>query len=154
MVLLIGLTVVALGGATAVLANAQRVAGDSAGPISEQEAIADAMKALPADGAGYRVVAVQLEPSSEHFEFSTVDGQRFGEDQVRECLVIPPLPPLPFLTPCRYYPVWVVAVSTQTCEMVIAINAHTGRFGGGGGSCEISPGGGDITTTWWQATWE
>jgi len=122
--------------------------------ISEQEAIAAAMKALPANGLGYQVAAVQLEPSSEHFEFSTVGGNQFGEDQVRECLVMPPLPPLPFLTPCRYYPVWVVAVSSQTCDEVIAINAHTGRFGGAGGNCEISPGGGDTTTSWWQATWE
>jgi hypothetical protein len=73
-------------------------------PISEQEAVADARKALADGGAGYTVVATHFEPTSKHFDYSFADSQGFGEDQVRECLVIPPLPPLPFLTPCRYYP--------------------------------------------------
>jgi hypothetical protein len=38
--------------------------------------------------------------------------------------MIPPLPPLPFLTPCRYYPVWVVALTSQACDTVVAINAQ------------------------------
>jgi hypothetical protein len=131
------------------------VMAQSSRSISEQEAIADAMKALPANGAGYRVVVAQLEPSSKHFEFSSANGQQFGEDQVRECLVLPLVGKVPFLSPCRYYPLWVVALSSQTCDVDIAINALTGRFGGGGDDCEVSPfsPGGGGTTSWWQPVW-
>jgi hypothetical protein len=156
----------ALGGMVAA-ADTERAASIPSKPISEHEAVADAMRQLPNNGAGYTVVATQLEPSSSHFDFVGPNGQEVGEDQVRECLVIPPLPPLPFLTPCRYYPVWVVALSSRTCEVVIEINALTGRFGGAGGtnggsapstssasdSCAISPGGGATTPTWWQPVW-
>lgn len=164
---LLALAVLLAMGGMVVAANTQRVASQPSKPISEQEAVADAMRALPNNGAGYTVLATQLEPSSRHFDFSGPNGQRFGEDQAKECLVIPPLPPLPFLTPCRYYPVWVVVLSSQTCDVVVAINALTGRFGGAGanyrgdaqsssgapGSCEISPGGGDASPGWWQPVW-
>jgi hypothetical protein len=151
-------------GAVVVAADTQRAASEPSKPISEQEAIADAMRQLPNNGAGYKVVATQLEPSSQHFDFLGPNGERVGEDQVKECLVIPPLPPLPFLTPCRYYPVWVVALSSQTCNVDIEINALTGRFGGGGGgsapstsgasgSCEISPSGEATAPIWWQPFW-
>jgi len=155
-------------GVVVVAADTQQAASAPSRPISEQEAITDAMHQLPNDAAGYTVVATQLEPSSSHFDFSGPNGQRFGEDQAKECLVIPPLPPLPFLTPCRYFPVWVVALSTQRCDVVIAINAHTGGFGGAGesyrgtdqatstafDSCGITPGAAGTTLTWWQAGWE
>jgi hypothetical protein len=159
----------ALGGMV-VAADTERAASIPSKPISEQEAVADAMRQLPNNGAGYTVVATQLEPSSSHFDFVGPNGQRVGRDQGKECLVIPPLPPLPFLTRCRYYPVWVVALSSQTCdvEIEIEINALTGRFGGAGGtyggsapstssasdSCAISPGGGATTPDpWWQPVW-
>jgi len=149
----------ALGGMV-VAADTERAASIPSKPISEQEAVADAMRQLPNNGAGYTVVATQLEPSSSHFDFVGPNGQRVGRDEGKECLVIPPLPPLPFLTPCRYYPVWVVALSSQTCDVVIEINALTGRFGGGGGSgpstcaSAISPGGGATTPDpWWQPVW-
>jgi hypothetical protein len=155
-------------GVVVVVADTQTAASAPSKAISEQEAIADAMHQLPNNAAGYTVVATQLEPTSSHFDFSGPNGQRFGEDQVKECLVIPPLPPLPFLTPCRYFPVWVVALSTPTCDVVIAINAHTGRFGGAGASyrgsdqatstagdsCGITPGGAGTTLSWWQPGWE
>jgi hypothetical protein len=121
-------------------------------PISEQEAVADARKALADGGAGYTVVATHFEPTSKHFDYSFADSQGFGEDQVRECLVIPPLPPLPFLTPCRYYPVWLVELRSESSDVVIAINARTGCFGGGGGA-GIVPGGGDSEPSWWQPVW-
>lgn len=155
-------------GVVVVAADTQTAASAPSKPISEQEAIADAMHQLANNGAGYTVVATQLEPSSSHFKFTGPNGQGFGEDEAKECLVIPPLPPLPFLTPCRYYPVWVVALSTQACDVVIAINAHTGRFGGAGsdyrgtppantidfGNCGITPGGGGANLSWWQPGWE
>jgi hypothetical protein len=157
----------ALGGMV-VAADTQWAASRPSSPISESEAVADAMRQLPNNGAGYTMEAAQLEPSSRHFEFSGPNGQGFGEDQVKECMVIAPLPPLPFLTPCRYYPVWVVALSNQTCDVVIAINALTGRFGGGGtgyrgsaqstssavDSCGFNPGGGASTPGWWQPVWD
>jgi hypothetical protein len=155
-------------GGVVVAADAQSVGSRPSSPISEPEAVADAMRQLPNNGAGYTIEAVQLEPSSSHFDFSGPNGQGFGEDQVKECLVIPPLPPLPFLTPCRYYPVWVVALSSQTCDVVIAINALTGRFGGGGAgsrasaqstsspvdSCAFSPDAGPTTPGWLQPGWD
>jgi hypothetical protein len=148
-------------------ADMERVALGPAEPISEQQAITDAMHQLPDDGAGYTLIAVQFEPSSKHFNFSGPNGSVFGEDDVKECLVMPPLPPLPFLTPCRYYPVWVVALSNPTCDVVIAINAHTGRFGGAGtgyrgdslpnaaGSDRcLSAGGGASAPDWWRPIWD
>lgn len=163
---LVALAVLLAMGGMVVAANTQRVASQPSKPISEQDAVTDAMRALPNNGAGYTVLETQLEPSSRHFDFSGPNG-RYGEDQVKECLVIPPLPPLPFLTPCRYYPVWVVVLSSQACDVVIEINALTGRFGGAGGgsrgdtqsgsaapdSCEISPGAGDESPGWWQPVW-
>ncbi len=132
--------------------------------ISQEAAIADAMKQLPNGGAGYHVLKAELEPSSKHFQFVGPDGSRFGEDDSRECLFIPPLPPLPWLTPCRYYPVWVVALSSPTCNATIAINAFTGRFDGGGtavpstapasssiGTCDLTPEA--PSGTWFQASW-
>jgi hypothetical protein len=165
---LLTLTILVALGGMVVAADTARVASKPSQPISEKEAIAAAMHDLPNNGAGYTLVAVQLESSSKHFDFSGPNGQGFGEDEVKECLVIPPLPPLPFLTPCRYYPVWVVALSTQTCSVVVAINALTGRFGGAGAGyqggaqpnstasdpCGISPGGGGTTPSWWQPVWD
>ena len=165
-VLLTPAIVLALG-VVVVAADTGWEASKPSAPISEQEAVADARRELPNDGAGYTVVATKLEASSKHIDFIAPNGQGFGEDQVKECLVIPPIPPLPFLTPCRYYPVWVVALSNQTCDVVIAINALTGRFGGGGAgskgsapstsnpsdSCEISPSGDATTPTWFQPMW-
>ena len=135
--------------------------------ISEKEAVADAMRQLPNDGAGYTVGATQLEASGSPFDFTGPSGLAFGKDKAKECLIIPPLPPLPFL-PCRDYPVWVVALSSQNCDVIIAINGFTGRFGGAGAlsragaqatpspsdSCGISAGGGESTAPgWWQAAW-
>jgi hypothetical protein len=166
---LLTLTIPLTLGAVIVIADSERVASRPSKPISEQEAITDAMHQLPNNGAGYTLVAVQFEPSSKHFDFSGPNGQGFGEDEVKECLVIPPLPPLPFVTPCRYYPVWVVALSNQTCKVVIAINALTGRFGGAGGegyagdaqptstaaeSCGIEPGSGSTAPGWWEPVWD
>jgi hypothetical protein len=148
-------------GALAVAAGTYREASQQPVVISRAQATADAMKALPDNGAGFIVVAVQLEPSSKHFDFVGAGGQRFGEDQTKECLVIPPLPPLPFISPCRYYPVWVVAVTNQGCSAAIAINAFTGRFGGGGvgsdgspsAGCDLVPGAGEPETNWFQPRW-
>jgi hypothetical protein len=85
---------------------------------------------------------------------------------VKECLVVPPLPPLPFISPCRYYPVWVVALTNGGCDATVAINAFTGRFGGAGigfrgstqpgspsSGCDLVPGGGDSETRWFQPQW-
>ncbi len=95
--------------------------------------------------------------------FSSPVGHRFGEDGVKECLVVPPLPPIPSVTPCRYYPVWVVALSNPACDIIVAINAYTHRFAGGGTSnsgtehagppvmCELAPE--SRTANWWQPTW-
>ena len=118
-------------GAIAVAADSYREASSKPVPISGAQATANAMKALANNGVGFTVVALQLEPSSKHFDAAVPSG-RFGEDQVKECLVIPPLPPLPFISPCRYYPVWIVALTNGGCDVTIAINAFTGRFGGGG----------------------
>src|SRR6202035_3452331 len=127
------LSVIALlvAGALAVAAGTYREASRQPVLISGAQATADAMKALPNQGTGFTVVTVQLEPTSKHFEFTAPGGQGLGEDQVQECLVVPPLPRLPLITPCRYYPVWVVVVTNQGCDAAIAINAFTGRFGGG-----------------------
>lgn len=156
----------ALGGMFAA-ADAYLVASAPSKQISENEAVAAAKRELPNNGANYKVVATELEPSSDHFNFTAPNGQGFGEDQVKECIIIPPLPPLPFF-PCRNFPVWVVAFSGQTCDVVIAINGLTGRFeGAGGGStggvqptpgqpdnCGISPGQGPTTSpVWWQPIW-
>jgi len=84
------------------------------------------MKQLPHGGAGYGVLEAQLEPSSKHFEFAAPGGRRFGKDGAKECLVIAPFPRLPFFTPCRNYPVWEVALSNQTCDVIVAINAYSG----------------------------
>ncbi len=156
--------VLALGGMV-VAVDAYWATSKPSKPISEQEAIADAMRKLSNNGAGYTVVATQLEPSSSHFDFVAPNGQGVGEDKVKECLVIPPIPPLPFL-PCRDYPVWVVALSGPTCDVIIEINALTGRFGGSGtaggsppstsaasDSCAISTGGGATAPNWWQPFW-
>ena len=144
-------------GTIAVAAGAYREASQKPVPISDSQATAKAMKALPNNGAGFTVVALQLEPSSKHFDFMGANGQGFGEDQVQECLAIPPLGPLPFISPCRYYPVWVVVVTKQGCAAAIAINAFTGRFGGaGGGDCALAiiPGGGaESQTRWFQPEW-
>lgn len=162
---LLTLAIVLALGAIVVAGDTYWATSKPSKPISEKEAVADAMRTLPNNGAGYTVVATQLEPSSSHFDFVGPNGQGVGEDQVKECLVIPPLPPLPFM-PCRDYPVWVVALSGQTCDVIIEINALTGRFGGGGtvggsapstsgvsDSCAISPGGGSTTPSWWQPFW-
>jgi hypothetical protein len=164
---LVALTILLAVGGMVVAADAYLAASAPSKPISEKEAVADAMRELPNNGAGYKVVATQLEPSSDHFNFTAPNGQGFGEDQVKECIIIPPLPPLPFL-PCRNFPVWVVALSGQTCDVVIAINGLTGRFEGAGAgyaggaqptpgasdSCGISPGGGETTApVWWQPVW-
>jgi hypothetical protein len=160
------ITLLAFGGMF-VAADAYLVASAPSTQISEKEAVADAKRGLPNNGADYKVVATELEPSSDHFNFTAPNGDGFGEDQVKECIIIPPLPPLPFL-PCRNFPVWVVAFSGKTCDVVIAINALTGRFeGAGGGSaagvqptpgplgnCGISPGQGPTTSpVWWQPIW-
>lgn len=166
-VLLVVVALLAVGAIVAVASTYREASSRTWEPITAQEAIADAVKTLPDNGAAYSLVAVQFEPSSQYFQFSDARGQGFGEDQVQECLVIPPLPPLPFLTPCRYYPVWVVDLTSQRCTVVIAINALTGRFGGAGtgyggtaqpisgppDSCAITPGGGDTVPRWWQPTW-
>jgi hypothetical protein len=166
-VVLVVVTLLAVGAIVAMASTYREASSRASEPISAQEATADAMKMLPNNGAAYTLVAVQLEPTSQHFEFSDASRQGFGEDHAQECLVIPPLPPLPFLTPCRYYPVWVVDLTSQDCNVVIAINALTGRFGGGGNgyrgtaqpisaapdSCAISPGGGDAGPRWWEASW-
>src|ERR1700688_2031191 len=55
-------------GAVGVAADTPLAASEASKPISEREAIADAMRQLPNNGAGYKVVATQLEPSSRHFE--------------------------------------------------------------------------------------
>ncbi len=164
---LVALTTLLVVGGMVVAADAYLAASAPSKSISEKEAIADAMRELPNNGAGYKVVATQLEPSSGHFNFTAPDGQSLGGDQVRECIIIPPLPPLPFL-PCRNFPVWVVALSGQPCDVVIAINALTGRFEGAGAgstggaqatpgpsdSCGISPGQGATTSpVWWQPIW-
>jgi hypothetical protein len=170
-----GLTTLALaaGGALAVKADIDRASGQAVKPITEQEAIADAMKSLPDDGAGFQVVATQFEPSSKGFEFSYPGGS-FGEQDGMECLTIWPLPRLPF-SPCRYHPVWVVAMSSQSCEVVVAIHAYTGQFGGGGGgdgvragtvqsdsaapspprACDLMPGAGETNgqPPWGQPYW-
>jgi hypothetical protein len=54
-------------GAIAVAADTYREASSKPVPISGAQATANAMKALPNNGAGFTVVALQLEPSSEHF---------------------------------------------------------------------------------------
>ena len=142
-------------------------AANSAGqakPISEAAAIADAMKQLPNNGAGYQVVKTELEASSKHFEFVGPNGNSYSEDSAQECLVMPPLPRLPGLEPCRYYPVWMVALSSAKCQTVIGINAYTGRFAGGGSAtvatqsqapsmddCAITPEAPDVH--WFQPMW-
>lgn len=149
-------------GAVVLFATTYGAAADTAGraePITQSEAIADAMKQLPNGGTGYRVLEAQLEPSSKHFEFVGPNGMELGEDQVQECLVIPPIPRLPLFTVCRYYPVWVVAFSSPTCNADVAINAYTGRFAGGGSGsgtasfeqCQLVPE--SPTITWFQPTW-
>lgn len=159
---LAAIAVAAVGG-IAVAAGTYREEAKASKPISNREAIADAMKQLPNNGAAYTVVAVELEPTSKHFEYSGANG-RFGGDLAQECLRIPPLPPLPFLSPCRYYPVWVVDLTSQSCDVTIAINALSGRFAGAGtgyrgvlpisGSvenCLIRPG--SASETWWEPVW-
>jgi hypothetical protein len=162
---LLSVTMLSVVGAIAVAADTYREASSKPVPISGAQATANAMKALPNNGAGFTVVALQLEPSSEHFDAAVPNG-RFGEDQVKECLVVPPLPPLPFISPCRYYPVWVVALTNGGCDATVAINAFTGRFGGAGigfrgstqpgspsSGCDLVPGGGDSETRWFQPQW-
>ncbi len=133
-----------------------------ASPISQEAAVADALRQLPNNGAGYRVVKVELEPSSKHFDFQAPNGDDMGQDGVTECLVIPPLPRLPLITFCRYYPVWVVALSSPSCEVIIGINAYTGRFAGGGTAtssfssssgdqCALTPEAPDVN--WFQPMW-
>ncbi len=130
------ITLVVLGAVVAVsgLYAAASYPASRSDPISQEVAIADAMRQLPNNGSAYKVLEVQFEPTSKHFEFSSPVGHRFGEDGVKECLVVPPLPPIPSVTPCRYYPVWVVALSNPACDIIVAINAYTHRFAGGGTS--------------------
>jgi len=106
--------------------------------ISRQDAIADARKALPNNGSGYDVLKTELEPNSTHFNFTNANGSgSFGEDGVQECLIIPPIP---IVFGCRPYPVWVIEVAGPSCEATIAINAYSGRFGGGAtDGCDLVP---------------
>src|SRR5260370_40416651 len=124
------ITVVVLGAVVAVsgLYAAASYPASRSDPISQEVAIADAMRQLPNNGSGYSVLEVQFEPTSKHFEFSSPVGHRFGEDGVKERLVVPPLPPIPSVTPCRYYPVWAVALSNPACDIIVAINAYTALF--------------------------
>ncbi len=161
------MAVLAVGGGAAALAGTVRDASStSEQPISREAATAAALKLLPNGGAGFTLVEAQFEASSRHFQFTGAKGQGFGEDGVRECLSIPPLPPLPFLSPCRYYPVWVVDFTSRDCDVVIAINAYSGRSGGAGvsksgsgeslsgppDSCAMTP---DAPAqTWWRASWD
>lgn len=126
---------------------------------------ADAMRTLSNNGAGYTVVATQFEPSISHFDFVGPNGQGASEGQVKECLTIPPQPPVPS-QPCRDNPRWVVAQSGRRFDVVIPINALTGRFGGGGtvggsapstsgasDNCAISSDGGATPPCRWQPIW-
>ena len=165
--LLLLVAVFAVGGAAVALAGTVRDASSTPEqPISREAATAAALKLLPSGGVGFTLVEVQFEASSRHFRFTGAKGQGFGEDGVRECLAIPPLPPLPVLSPCRYYPVWVVDLTSPDCDVVIAINAYSGRFGGGGvsysgsgeslsgppDSCAMTP---DAPAqAWWRAAWD
>ena len=118
--------------------------------ISADQAVADARKQLPNDGSGYEVVKTQLEPDSRQFDFSGVDGSRFSESSVEECVIIPPLP---LRLGCRPYPVWVVELRSDSCAATIAINGYSGRFGGAGtNGCDIVPEAG--SSPWFVATWE
>lgn len=99
--------------------------------ISRADAIALASPSLPDDGRGYAVTAAELEPTDQHFVFTSPSGGTFGGDDSQECAVFPPLPPLPFWKICRYYPLWVIDFSREGCEIIVAINADTGRFEGG-----------------------
>jgi len=151
-----------------VVASTQHEASRPTQPISRQQAIVNAMSHLANHGAGFTVVAARLAPSSSHVDYTAPNGQGFGIDGAQECLVIPPLPPLPFLTPCRDFPVWLVALSSPNCDVIIAVNAHTGRFAGGGASnqgpglstsgaldgCPIDPGAGEAAPVWLQPVWE
>ena len=59
------------------------------------------------------------------------------------------------------FSIWVVAVTNQGCSAAIAINAFTGRFGGGGvgsdgspsAGCDLVPGAGEPETNWFQPRW-
>ena len=118
--------------------------------ISEAQAVADAKKQLPNDGAGYEVQKAQLEPDSRRFDFTGVDGSAFSESSVQECVIIPPLP---LRLGCRPYPVWVIELRSDSCEATIAINGYSGRFGGAGtNGCDIVPEA-DFAP-WFVATWE
>jgi len=154
----VGLPVLLAAVALLVLsAQTERAAHQPASPISRQQAISYAIQMLPDRGRGYELTVAELEPTNKHFDFASPSGKRFSEDAVQECLVFPPLPPLPFLTQCRYYPVWVVTFSNQACETVITINALSGRFGGGGsggrGACGLNPP--PVPDHhWFQPTWD
>ena len=106
--------------------------------ISREDAISDARKALPNNGSGYDVLKTELEPDSTHFNFTNANGSgSFGEDGVQECLIIPPIP---IVFGCRPYPVWVIELAGPSCEATIAINAYSGRFGGGAtDGCDLVP---------------
>lgn len=149
-------TALVAAGVGGVYAQEQRVASQPVAPISMSEAVRDAMPALPDNGRHYRMTAAQLEPSSRHYVFTTPSGGSFGSDSTQECLFIPPFPPLRILTTCRYYPVWVVAFSGSGCEAIVAINAYSGRFAGGGSggdtSCSLNP---PVppATPWFEPAW-
>lgn len=146
-------------GAGGIYAQEQRTARQPVAPISMHEAVADASAALPDGGRDYRMTAAQLEPSSRHYVFTAPNGGSFGSDSAQECLYVPPLPPLRFLTTCRYYPVWVVAFSSPDCEVIVSINALTGRFAGGGAGWSGRPADCGLNpplppaTGWFVPTW-
>jgi len=117
--------------------------------ISRGAAIDAALRQFP-ETAGVQVLKTELEPRSTHFQFADVNGGSFGEDDVRECLIVPPLP---LQLACRSYPVWVIEVAGPGCDATIAINAYSGRFGGAGtNGCNIRPE--DRPILWFVATWE
>ena len=145
----------ALLGASFEAAQVTRMANERTTTITMEEAVRDASATLPANGLGYQMTAAQLEPTSRHFTFTSPTGGSFDEDQAQECLVIPPLPRLPL--PCRYYPVWVVSFSNDSCTAIVAINALTGRFAGGsmGGdsACALSPFSLEAPAPWFKPSW-
>lgn len=96
-------------------------------PISEQQAIADAMRLRPDSGYDYDVIATELEPTNTQYTFFDPRGEGLFRGEMKECMVIRPLLPWRFLSSCRHYPIWRVALSNQTCTVVVAIHALTGR---------------------------
>jgi hypothetical protein len=159
-VVLLGAMTLLVVGTIVAEAVIYREASKPSTPISEREAIADALKLLPDNGAGFTVLAAQLEPAGPHYEFADANGSMGGGPN-RECLRMFPLQALPF-APCRYYPVWVIDVTSPSCNHMIAFNALTGRFDGGGSSGSSSApscspmvfiGVGGNYPDWWQPFW-